>query len=157
MLLFACKCFLCRIYSCHPSSEISTVLRQANAGLTLHAATLTNTSLHTSTLASGWILSKSQIRSQCVNMAHGAETLTGWVIGCTATVQSRPLKIVVDNIIQKNSWVQGGWPAEFGMIFGKLHGSSERNFEDGNFTFEGLLYRAAVVWWLKRFGFPDWA
>lgn len=61
MLLFTCKCFLCWIHSYHPSPKISTVLGRANAGVTLRAATLTNTALHTSGSVSGWMVSECHI------------------------------------------------------------------------------------------------
>lgn len=63
MLLFACKCFLCWIHSCHPSPKTSTVLRQADAGPTPPAAALTSGALHTSGPVSGWMGSGPRIMS----------------------------------------------------------------------------------------------
>lgn len=138
MLLFACKCFFCWIYSCHPSPKISTLSSSDSQTqvwlcvlLLLHWVTpgvYAPVDWHQDewyrSLISGLPRSVSAWKTE-----H--KKLTGWMKGSTDTVQST----TVDNIIQKNSWVQRAWLTEAASGWYQANWTSV----DGYFTFWGQV------------------
>lgn len=108
MLLFAWKCFLCW------NLQLPSITKDLHCPRTDETPVFLCVLLHwlTSRSARRWICSRMNGTTAWdhvggVNAGHRAGKLTGWMMGGTVKVQSRTLKTAVDNIIQKNSWVQG--------------------------------------------------